>query len=127
MKKIFILLLLLFSSAIFIVYNSNDNDIYINNDESFFSNYEIVDNKVNTYCELCIYNEFDCDKVIDNKNFGLLKESKMMGYLKGTDTSQITLKSGKNIVSVNFIGDLGYTSQRINRLLPNEIIINIVS
>lgn len=135
MKKIIILFFLLFLlSIIFLVYKNNNDDIYIVYENSFFSNYEIVDNKVNTYCELYIYNEFNCDKVveliandIDNKEFGLLKESKMKGYLRGTNISKISLKRGKNIVSVDFIGDLGNNSQRMNRLLPNEIILNIIS
>ena len=135
MKKTIILFFLIFLlSIIFLTYKSNNDDIYIVNENSYFLDYEIVGNKVNTYCELYIYNGFNCDKVveliandIDNKEFGLLKESEMKGYLRGTNISEIYLKSGKNIVSVDFIGDLGNNSQRMNRLLPNEINLNIIS
>lgn len=132
MKKIRIFIIILASCLLFAVINKqcNKEKIYILYDKSFFSDYEVKDNKVFINCELLIYNGYNSEQSIelvafdnDDVNTGLLKSSELKGYIKGTNNYEFLLKKGKNFLSVSFIGEFAGNVKKANRLLPNKIYI----
>lgn len=132
MKKANVFMVIIVSClCLLIIYRQIDKEnIYVVYDKSFFSDYKIENNKVFINCELFIYNNFNKEQVIeliafDNEdvNFGLLKSSKLIGYIQGTDNHKFLLNEGENYFKVSFIGEFGGNDKKINRLLPSKIVV----
>lgn len=100
-------------------------DIYLNEEESFYSNFKVENDKVYIYCNVLIENPKKDNAQItlegtfgnDVKN-GLLKEATLQGYSIDCETSTFELVKGDNIIEVVFIGEYGGNYQKHDKLLP---------
>lgn len=87
-------------------------EISIDSKGSFYSGFEIENDKVYIYCNVLIKNpNKDVAKIAlsgifenDAKN-GLLKESMLTGYASDLETTEFNLENGDNRIEVVFIGD----------------------
>jgi hypothetical protein len=93
---------------------------------SFFSGFEIRENKVYIKCELVVKNKNSVDKKVklkaqfrEDKNSRLLTEEYLTGFSSDYQTDTFTVNSGDNRIIVYFIGDWGGFNQKHDRKLPN--------
>ena len=100
-------------------------EVRVNTNESFFSDFYVLDNKVYIKCELLVQNTFGIDKAVkfsalceDDKAGGLLKEAQIAGYQADYIGQVFSVKPGDNALTVYFIGEFGGTEIKQNRLLP---------
>lgn len=101
------------------------NDIHINYEKSFFSDFHVEEAKVYIECVLCIENntakqhkvKFIAESEEDKEN-GLIMDSKLNGYNEDLETSLFDIESGENRITVIFVGNYGGVEQKVNRLLP---------
>lgn len=105
------------------------NEISIDNDESFYSDFKIEDDKVYIYCNVLVKNPGNDNEKIslsgvfeNDKKSGLLKKELLNGYSDDCETTEFNLKRGDNQIEVVFIGDYAGTNQKYDRLLPRIII-----
>lgn len=101
-------------------------EIRIDTEESFYSNFEVKDEKVLIYCTILIKNPTNAEANITlSANFdkdvklGLLKESSLDGYQPDLETKTFKLIKGDNWIDVVFIGDYAGKYQKHDRLLPD--------
>ena len=101
------------------------NNIWIDKEQSFFSNFKIIDEKVYMKCELVIQNTYNINKNIKltatsekDKQSGLLTDDIMIGYDNNCQTDIFTIVPGTNKLSVYFVGSFGGMEIKYDRLLP---------
>ena len=140
MKNKFILIMLFKSIvivftflSIFVLLNACENSqppssslITIDKSKSFFSDFEIRDDKVYILCNVVIKNTFSIEKEIklnaifnDDKESGLLKEALLAGYKDDFETDIFCVNSGETIIKVFFVGDWGGNRIKHDRNLPD--------
>lgn len=126
MKQKFLIVFLLSLSFIGLCLCScQKREISIDEEESFYSDFKIENNKVYIYCNVLIKNpNKDGTKITLNGVFeddvknGLLKESLLTGYASDFETTEFGLQKGDNRIEVVFIGDYAGKEQKYDRLLP---------
>ncbi len=96
--------------------------MFVVNDESFFSDFYIKDDKVYLECEVSINSPRDCDIQIQGsfaRDEGkLLKDATVFAYDVENRSNSFHIVRGTNRFRVVFIGDYGGTPQKSDRLLP---------
>lgn len=103
----------------------NNNDIHINYEKSLYSDFHVEEDKVYIECVLCIENDtgkhhkvkFMAESEEDKEN-GLIKDSKLNGYNEDRETSLFDIEPRENMITVIFVGNYGGVEQKFNRLLP---------
>lgn len=119
------LIILVLSFMVLCFCSCQKREISIDGKESFYSGFEIENDKVYIYCNVLIKNpNKDVAKIAlsgifenDAKN-GLLKETMLTGYASDLETTEFNLENGDNRIEVVFIGDYAGKSQKYDRLLP---------
>jgi len=121
--------LLNFSLVVIIVFalcSCQKKEIRIDTEESFYSDFEVKDEKVLIYCTILIENPTNAETNITlSANFdndvklGLLKESSLDGYQPDLETKTFKLIKGDNWIDVVFIGEYAGKNQKHDRLLPD--------
>lgn len=123
-------LIILFAFIMFVTglcLNSCCKDkIYINKEESFYSDFKVLDGKVYVYCSLVIENSTGIEKNVSIKAFlkndaknGLLKEEIIEGFSIEENTKIFRLQKDINRIDVVFIGDFAGEYKKYDRTLPN--------
>lgn len=105
------------------------NDIRLNEDKSFFSDFKIENDKVYLYCTLFVENSSKTERTVtlkasfeaDVKN-GLLKEALTVGYSFAEGAEEFRLQKGENQIDVVFIGEHAGGDQKHDRRLPDIMI-----
>lgn len=107
------------------------DDIHINYEKSYFSDFHVEEDKVYFECVLCIENNTDKRHKVkftaeseEDKENGLIKDSKLNGYNGTLETSLFDIEPKENMITVIFVGNYGGAEQKVNRLLP-EIYLEI--
>ena len=123
MKKILAILFIL--CMMLNLFSCQANDVQLNEEKSYYSDFKIENDKVYIYCTLFIENKSDTEKVISlkasfEKDFenGLLKEALVSCYLLDESTQKIRLQKGENQFDVVFIGEYAGADKKHDRLLP---------
>lgn len=121
--------LLIFPLVVIIVFalcSCQKKEIRIDTEESFYSNFEVKDEKVLIYCTILVKNPTKAETTITlSANFdndvkmGLLKESSLDGYQSNLETKTFKLNKGDNWIDVVFIGEYAGKNQKHDRLLPD--------
>lgn len=95
-------------------------------EESFYSDFEVKDEKVLIYCTILIKNPTNTETNIslsanfdDDAKYGLLKEATLDGYQSDLETKIFKLIKGDNWIDVVFIGKHSGNSHKHDRLLPD--------
>jgi len=102
--------------------------------DSWFSDFEVVGDKVNIKCYVTLLNTFDEDKKVtlsavfpDDVKLGLLKEEKLFAKDSKGEKAEYTLLYGfRSGFYVTFVGDFGGVNMKHDRLLP-EIEVTVVN
>ena len=105
------------------------NDVRLNEDKSFFSDFKIENDKVYLYCTLFVENLSETERTVilkasfeaDVKN-GLLKEALTVGYSFAEGAEEFRLQKGENQIDVVFIGEHAGGDQKHDRRLPDIMI-----
>ena len=105
------------------------NDVRLNEDKSFFSDFKIENDKVYLYCTLFVENLSETERTVilkasfeaDVKN-GLLKEALTAGYSFAEGAEEFRLQKGENQIDVVFIGEHAGGDQKHDRRLPDIMI-----
>lgn len=96
--------------------------MFIINEESFFSDFYVKDDKVYLECEMSINSPRDCDIQLQGtfvRDEGkLLKNATVFAYDIENGSNSFHIVCGTNRFRVVFIGDYGGTPQKFDRLLP---------
>ena len=132
MKKIIVFLCMI--CMMLCLCSCHPNNIHLNKEKSFFSDFKIENDKVYIYCTLFIENQSDAEKDVvlqaslenDAKN-GLLKEATIKGYSIDEGVEPMKLQKGENQIDIVFIGEYGGKPEKVDRLLPDIEIIEIDS
>lgn len=102
-------------------------EVVIVEDESFLSDFEVIDNEVHIYCEISLKNNNsdskevkligNFQKEVDN---GLLIEDNLEAYFIEEAADSIVVEGDSNIrnVKVEFVGEYGGNPAMSNRMLP---------
>jgi len=108
-------------------------DVWLDNKQSFFSDFYVTNGMVCIKCEIYVQNTFDVAKTVmfsatseDDKNGGLLKEALLIGYQEDLKSDIFQVEPGENCLSLYFVGEFGGKNVKQNRLLP-QIAMQIVS
>jgi hypothetical protein len=112
---------------------SRADQIYVDKSQSYFSDYEVEDDKVFIKCHITIENTFKDEKVVtlsailpEDVTNGLLKNETAKALKEdGSEMEFVLLPNTSNSFDVVFVGEYAGTNQKANRLLP-EIDIEIV-
>ncbi len=103
--------------------------MFIINEESFFSDFHIEDNKVYLECEMSINSPRDCDIQLQGtfaRDEGkLLKNPTIFAYDAENGSNSFHIVRGTNRFKVVFIGDYGGTPRKSDRLLPEIKVIEL--
>lgn len=105
------------------------NDVRLNEDKSFFSDFKIENDKVYLYCTLFVENLSETERTVilkasfeaDVKN-GLLKEALTVGCSLAEGVEEFRLQKGENQIDVVFIGEHAGGDQKHDRRLPDIMI-----
>ena len=107
------------------------SEIYIDTQESFYSDFFVSNNKVYIKCILTINNTTEDDVnasfigyFYEDVKTGLLKNAELKGYEDDFETSSFSIPKGKHNLTVTFIGEFAGNNQKSNRQLPDIRIIN---
>ena len=111
--------------------DSEKPDIVINDEESYFNDFEVEEGKVIIKCYYVIYNHTDTTYYIqlranfeDDQKLGLLKESQLYAKINiEDDDTYLEISPGENKLDVVYVGTFAGIKQRVNRLLPDTDII----
>ena len=112
---------------------SKANQIYVDKSQSYFSDFEVEDDKVFIKCHVTIENTFEDEKTVtlsailpEDVTNGLLKNETVKALEEdGSEMEFVLLPNTSNSFDVVFVGEYAGTNQKANRLLP-EIYIEIV-
>ena len=112
---------------------SRADQIYVDKSQSYFSDYEVEDDKVFIKCHITIENTFEDEKTVtlsailpEDVTNGLLKNETIKALKEdGSEMEFVLLPNTSNSFDVVFVGEYAGTNQKANRLLP-EINIEIV-
>lgn len=112
---------------------SRADQIYVDKSQSYFSDYEVEDDKVFIKCHITIENTFEDEKTVtlsailpEDVTNGLLKNETIKALKEdGSEMEFVLLPNTSNSFDVVFVGEYAGTNQKANRFLP-EINIEIV-
>ena len=112
---------------------SRADQIYVDKSQSYFSDYEVEDDKVFIKCHITIENTFEDEKTVtlsailpEDVTNGLLKNETIKALKEdGSEMEFVLLPNTSNSFDVVFVGKYAGTNQKANRFLP-EINIEIV-
>ena len=114
------------------LFSCKSNDVKLNEEKSYFSNFKIENDKVYIYCTLYVENKSVSQKVVEimalfenDAQNGLLKEDAAVGYSIDKGENKINLYNGENQIDIVFIGEYAGTPQKSDRLLPEIVITEI--
>lgn len=103
--------------------------MFIINEESYFSDFYIKDDKVYLECEMSISSPRDCDIQLQGtfvRDEGkLLKNATVFAYDIKNGSNSFHMVSGDNHFTAVFIGDYGGIPQKFDRLLPEIKLIEL--
>ena len=130
--KYSVLLLVAVAVLAQIAYIKSVSRIYVDENTSYFSDFEIEKDKVNVNCHISLANEFREEKKVTLSAFlpedvkgGLLKEKEMKALDENGAERVFNLRANETTeFDVVFVGDFGGTNQKHDRDLP-EIKITI--
>lgn len=114
MKKSILTLLLVF--VLVIICACSNGDVSIMEDESFYSDYYVENEKVYINCTLTV-----CSSKDQTVSFvGEFKSDTEIGLLteETLKTTSFDIKKGKQIIDVTFMGNFGGTNKKASRNLP---------
>ncbi len=110
------------------------NGLELNKDKSRFDDFSVISNMVYMDCFLTIDNKGTEDVTVKisassqkDVSAGLLKCADMCGFDEKLVSDTFVLSSGENSLVVVFEGEFGGTEQKKDRLLPEDIQIEVVS
>lgn len=111
-----------------------NNVVSVVNDESYLIDFSVIDNKVHINCYITLENNTLEEKVVklscidkDDVNIGLLKDPHLYAINEnGDEFKSILLPNTKEKYNVTFIGEYGGNMQKINRLVPGKVKVEIV-
>lgn len=95
-------------------------------DQSYFDDFEVIDNKVLIYCEICIQNNTNLNQEFflkadfkEDKQCGLLKD-RYLYACNDSNEKQLFCIGAKDTVYLNvtFVGEFGGNRRKANRLFP---------
>lgn len=104
------------------------------NKESFFDEYEIIDDEVHIYCMISLRNNSSKTKKVKilgdfqkEVDIGLLKENNLEAYFVEEASSVIVIDGNSTLkyVKVEFVGEYAGNAIMSNRLLPQIKVIEI--
>ena len=109
------------------------DQIYIDKNQSYFSDYEVENDKVFIKCHITLENTFKDEKTVtlsakfpEDVTYGLLKSEKIKAMNEdGSEMKFVLSPHASNSFDVVFVGEYSGTNQKDNRNLP-EINIEIV-
>ena len=94
-------------------------------EESFFSSFDVENEKVYIYCNVLIKNPNRGESEItlvgvfeDDVKNGLLKEANLKGYSTDGTTSTFKVAQGDNWIEVVFVGEFSEKNEKLDRSLP---------
>ncbi len=126
--KIILVVLLLVMLSVGIIAYLHLSNMFILNEESYFSDFYVKDNKAYIECEMSIDSPRDCDIQLKGtfvRDEGkLLKNATVFAYDTETGSDTFHMVRGTNRFRVVFIGEYGGTYQKFDRLLPD---INLIA
>ena len=135
MKKLIILVLLLCLTLVACGKTEpNKDEVYVDKEGSFFSNFVVSDEKVYISCFVCIENNSNREKEIlligtfaDDYEHKLLKEKRLVATnLAEPNEIKLLVPPGGKYFDVVFCGNHGGNMLKQDRLLPQLEIIEIV-
>lgn len=94
--------------------------------ESFFVDFEVIEEMVCIDCCVCLQNDTSQSKTVqlladfsDDYEAGLLQEAKLFASAaRDSETTSFTVPPGKTVLNVVFCGSFGSNPKKQNRLLP---------
>ncbi len=110
------------------------NEVIVIEEESFFDDFEIVNDEVHIYCIVSLRNYSINDKKIkisgnfqEEVNIGLLKESDLEAYFMEEASNAIVIEGNSTLkyVKVEFVGEYAGNAILSNRSLPQIKVIEI--
>ncbi|HBL84644.1 MAG: hypothetical protein A2Y17_10950 [Clostridiales bacterium GWF2_38_85] len=125
----FIPLLILATVVIllFFINNTDPLEVSINRDDSFFWDFDIVDNQVQIQCFVTLINNTDTDKTVtitghfpDDVENGLLKEADLTAVDENGETAKFVVSAdSEQPFEVIFIGQCGGGNTKHDKNLPD--------
>jgi hypothetical protein len=110
-----------------------EQDVSLIQEDSYFNDFSVSDNMVHMECYLTINNSTKKEVSVkinassdEDVAGGLLKSANMNGFDETLSSDTFVLSSGENSITVIFIGKFGGKKQKQNRLLPENIVFEIV-
>ena len=119
--------------ASIVIVNRSNNRVVINKDESYFSSFEVIKDKVYIRCSVTVTNTYKAGQeftlsanMIDDQKNGLLKEAEIYAYDEDDSIAEFSIEGhSQKTYDVTFVGDFAGTAAKQNRLLPDiEVIIS---
>ena len=109
------------------------NEIKINRDLSYFSGFEVIDDKVHIKCYITLENSYRTEKTVrlsmnspDDVALGLLKNSPIKALSDdGSEIDWLIDPTSTKSFNVIFVGEFAGKQEKTDRLLP-EITIKVV-
>lgn len=107
--------------------NVKECAVIVIEDESFFSDFEVIDNEVHIYCVVSLKNDSsDIKKVKLTGNFqkevekGLLKEASLEACFIESAADSVVVEGNSTVkyIKVEFVGEYAGNSSMSNRMLP---------
>lgn len=108
--------------------------VVVIDDESFFDEFEVIDNEVHIYCVVSLKNNSSESKKVkllgnfqEEVDIGLLKEDNLEAYFMEDASSTIVIDGNSTIkyIKVEFVGEYAGKAIMRNRLLPQIKVIEI--
>lgn len=112
----------------------NKNKVIVIDEESFFDDFEIINDEVHIYCIVSLRNYGTNGKKIkilgdfqEEVNIGLLKERDLEAYFMEEASNAIVIEGNSTLkyVKIEFVGEYAGNAIMSNRLLPQIKIIEI--
>lgn len=114
--------------------NTEDCAVVIVKDESFLSEFEVINNEVHIYCVVSLKNNSSSsqevklvgnfEKEVEN---GLLKEDSLEAYFIEDNTNSVVVAGYSEIknIKIEFVGEYAGNASLSNRMLPYVEVIEI--
>lgn len=136
-RSVYIIIIFIAVIASIIIYRLiiiTKDRVTVMNKESFFDEYEIIDDEVHIYCMISLRNNSSKTKKVKilgdfqkEVDIGLLKENNLEAYFVEEASSVIVIDGNSTLkyVKVEFVGEYAGNAIMSNRLLPQIKVIEI--
>lgn len=135
-KIVIIAAVIILAAAVALVLGAHlrqKNDVILIEEESFFLDYEIIDDEVWLRCRVTLCNAGNEDRTVklradfsEDVKTGLLKDGTLYASdISGTECVCAVGAGETETVEVVFIGEFGGTNQKHDRLLPEIQVVNM--